>query len=190
MPTAPRLLSRPAEGIPVPRWVRRVFLVMSISGVTLLIAVSWFLYREVDHGHLSVDTAGAFLAAAFLVLVGAGIAVFMKVALPPVYEQTRQLERTLEQQLEVNRRQRDFLVHVHHELRTPVTIVLGATQLLAAHGDGLAREQRLQLREMAARNAEALSTLVDDLTAGVDEALPGLAFHGDVDNWSSTRSPR
>lgn len=51
-------------------------------------------------------------------------------------------------------------------------------------------EQRSQLREAAYRNTEALTQLVEDLTRGVDQALPGMTFDGHVDNWSSTKARR
>lgn len=82
------------------------------------------------------------LLAAYLAITTAGIALFMKIALPPVHAQSEELGRTL-----------------------------------------------AQLREAAVRNAQSLGALVEDLTAGVDEALPGLA-DGAVDNWSSTRTRR
>lgn len=123
-------------------------------------------------------------------IVAFGMWLFKKVGLPPVTPQTRQLEKTLDHQLEVNRRQTDFLIHVRHELRTPVTVALGTTQILWKHGDDLDHDSRQALREAAYRNAKSLGQLVEDLTVGVDEALPGLASTERVDNWSSQGSRR
>lgn len=86
---------------------------------------------------------------------------------------------------EINRRQRDFLTHVHHELRTPVTVVFGTLELIAARGDDLCPADLDRLRDAAYRNAEVLSHLVEDLTGEVDQALPGLALAEDVNGWSS-----
>lgn len=190
MTPARRLVAENARRTPVPRWVRRVFAATTLTGAVVALLVFALLYREADHGHLSVEAAVVLLLGSYALITTGGMALFMRIALPPVYAQTEELERTLARQLEVNRRQQDFLVHVHHELRTPVTVVLGATQLLASYGDELPHDQRTQLREAAARNAHALSALVEDLTASVDEALPGLAADGAVDNWSSTRTRR
>lgn len=122
--------------------------------------------------------------------VGVDRPAVLKVALPVITAQTAALEETSAHQVEVNRRQHDVLIHVHHELRTPVTVVVGATQTLHVHGDALEEVQRHRLREVAARNAKVLTDLVEDLTNGVDQALPGLSADGHVDNWSSTRQRR
>lgn len=102
----------------------------------------------------------------------------------------RRQQQALRARAEVSRRQRDFLTHVHHELRTPVTVVYGTIELLFQHGDRLDQHTQDRLRDAAYRNAKSLSRLVEDLTAGVDEALPGLASTQDVDNWSSSDGQR
>lgn len=167
-----------------------MFAFITFASVVAMVVVFTVLYREADHGHLTVPAAVALLAILYVATAAAGMAVFMKTALPPVTAQTAELERALEEQLDLNRRQHDFLIHVHHELRTPATIVLGATQLLMTRGDEIPTEQRFKLREAAYRNAEALTHLVEDLTRGVDEALPGMSSDGDVNNWSSTKARR
>lgn len=96
----------------------------------------------------------------------------------------RQLE-TAKARGETDRRQRDFLTHVHHELRTPVTAVYGCLELLAKHGEALDPTRRVQLQDVAYRHAVSLSQLVEDLTAEVDRALPGLALTDDINAWSS-----
>lgn len=190
MKAARRPITEVSQRIHVPTWVRRVFTGITVTGVLGAILVFAVLYREAGHGQLTVDAAAALFVVSYLAITTVGVALFMKLALPPVYAQADELERTLAQQLEINRRQRDFLEHLHHELRTPVTVVVGATQLLAAHRDGLSPDQVDQLREAAARNAAVLGALVEDLMAGVDEALPGLTADGHVNNWSSARSAR
>lgn len=188
--TPTRRLNETAEKTPVPRRVFGVFATITVASVVGMVALFAVLYREADHGHLTIPAAVALLVGSYLVTSLAGMAAFIKLALPPVAEQTQRLERALDVQVEVNRRQHDFLTHVHHELRTPATIVLGATQLLMARGEEMPTDQRSQLREAAYRNAEALTQLVEDLTRGVDQALPGMTFDGHVDNWSSTKARR
>lgn len=164
-----------------------VFAGITTAGVAAAVGVFAFLYRLADRGEISVEAAVALLLALYLGLSVLGIVAFLRLAIPPVTAQTRALEETLARQIEVNRRQTDFLVHLHHELRTPVTVVLGTTTLLASRGDDLPALQRNELREAAARNARVLGRLVEDLTLGVDEALPGLAAGVNADNWSSPR---
>lgn len=96
----------------------------------------------------------------------------------------RQLETTRARGV-ADRRQRDFLTHVHHELRTPVTAVYGSLELLKEHGAALGPARTAELREVAFRHAESLCQLVEDLTKEVDRALPGLAVTEDINAWSS-----
>lgn len=174
----------------VPRWVFAVFVAIVLGVAATDVTVLAVLHREAEHGHVTPAVVAALHAGSYVVLVGLSVWVFRRVAIPRVTAQTRELAAALEHQLELNRRQHDFLVHVHHELRTPVTIILGATKVLAAHGEELDADSRWKLRDAAARNAEALSHLVDDLTRGVDEALPGMASTEHADNWSSTKARR
>lgn len=174
-----------AQRTPVPRWVLGAFTVVSAAGILAGLFTFAFLYREAEHGHLTVEVAATLFVVSQLAMGMAGIWLFRTVALPPVVAQTFRLQEMLDQQQEINRRQRDFLVHVHHELRTPVTVLYGAMELLRDHGDGLEAEQRARLRAAAYRNAETLTHLVEDLTTGVDEALPGLSLVQDANSWSS-----
>lgn len=64
---------------------------------------------------------------------------------------------------EVEQLKDEFVSVVNHELRTPLTSILGALELLSEYpGDGIADEPR-ELVEMARRNAERLTRLVNDV---------------------------
>lgn len=56
-----------------------------------------------------------------------------------------------------------FLGTASHELRTPVTAIVGFAQLLNQGWDGFTDEQRREYTERIARNAHALDRLVQDL---------------------------
>lgn len=63
----------------------------------------------------------------------------------------------------VERMKDEFLATVSHELRTPLTSVLGALGLLASGAAGPLPKAALPLAEVAKRNGERLSHLIDDI---------------------------
>ena len=63
----------------------------------------------------------------------------------------------------IERMKDEFLATVNHELRTPLTSILGALGLLAAGAGGPLPERALQLAQVAKRNGDRLSRLIDDV---------------------------
>jgi signal transduction histidine kinase len=68
-----------------------------------------------------------------------------------------------------------LLATVSHELRAPLTVILGSLDTLAARDGALPPEQRRELVAIAARQGERLKRLVDQLleAARLDQAEPG-----------------
>lgn len=71
--------------------------------------------------------------------------------------------RDLTQRRQVERMKDEFLATVSHELRTPLTSILGALGLLAGGAAGPMPPMAKPLAEVARRNGERLSRLIDDL---------------------------
>lgn len=71
--------------------------------------------------------------------------------------------RDLTEQQHVARMKDEFLATVSHELRTPLTSVLGALGLLASGAAGPLPKPAQALAEVARRNGERLSRLIDDV---------------------------
>jgi signal transduction histidine kinase len=71
--------------------------------------------------------------------------------------------RDLTEQTEINRIKDEFLATVSHELRTPLASVLGALGLLSAGATGALPESARMLTDVAYRNGQRLSRLVDDI---------------------------
>lgn len=69
----------------------------------------------------------------------------------------------LSEQQRIARMKDEFLAAVSHELRTPLTGVLGALSLLAAGKAGTLPESARPLADMARRNGQRLSRLIDDM---------------------------
>ena len=71
--------------------------------------------------------------------------------------------RDLTERRHMERMKDEFLATVSHELRTPLTSVLGALGLLASGAAGALPKTALPLAEVAKRNGERLSRLIDDI---------------------------
>ena len=71
--------------------------------------------------------------------------------------------RDLTEQRHIDRMKDEFLATVSHELRTPLTSVLGALGLLASGAAGALPKAAIPLAEVAKRNGERLSRLIDDI---------------------------
>lgn len=71
--------------------------------------------------------------------------------------------RDITESRQIERMKDEFLATVSHELRTPLTSVMGALGLLAGGAAGALPAPALQLAEVARRNGERLSRLIDDI---------------------------
>jgi PAS domain S-box-containing protein len=71
--------------------------------------------------------------------------------------------RDLTERRHVERMKDEFLATVSHELRTPLTSIRGALGLLASGSAGALPKAAMPLAEVAKRNAERLSHLIDDI---------------------------
>jgi signal transduction histidine kinase len=71
--------------------------------------------------------------------------------------------RDLTARHQIERMKDEFLATVSHELRTPLTSVIGALGLLAGGAAGALPAAARPLAEMARRNGERLSGLIDDI---------------------------
>jgi signal transduction histidine kinase len=60
------------------------------------------------------------------------------------------------------RRQRDFVANVSHELMTPITAIKGYSEALVS-GDGVSPTQRLKFVQIIEKNADRLTQLVEDI---------------------------
>lgn len=71
--------------------------------------------------------------------------------------------RDLTERHHIERMKDEFLATVSHELRTPLSSVLGALGLMASGAAGALPKAALPLAEVAQRNGERLSRLIDDI---------------------------
>ena len=71
--------------------------------------------------------------------------------------------RDLTERRQIDRMKDEFLATVSHELRTPLTSIIGALGLLAGGAAGALPPDAAPLAEVARRNGERLSRLIDDI---------------------------
>jgi len=78
-------------------------------------------------------------------------------------EVTRNLERSASELERLNTMKDSFLGVASHELKTPLTVILGYTELLQGDMSSLVGEQALPMIEHINRSAERLSSIVRDM---------------------------
>jgi signal transduction histidine kinase len=94
-----------------------------------------------------------------------------------VRERTAELSRALEKLSELNQLKADFIGNISHELRTPMTHIVGYIDLLADDTFGpLSKEQREAMETL--RNAsQRLNDLIDDLIQYSDSSHGGITLN-------------
>lgn len=93
---------------------------------------------------------------------GIGDHPMMEVTLAPAGPQRRLMVlQDLRADEAVDRKRRDFVANASHELKTPISAIVGLLDLL----ESVPSEKRADLLDRARRNAISLSNLVDDLLA-------------------------
>lgn len=80
-----------------------------------------------------------------------------------LHARVQHYQRVLGLQSRVERMKDEFLATVSHELRTPLTSIVGALRLLSAGAVGPLSPEAQDLADMAQRNGERLSHLIDDV---------------------------
>jgi len=111
-----------------------------------------------------IATSAASQQSHWLFAASAGVAAFAFALggwLFALYQEKQRLyyEKTAAQ--EANRLKTEFLNHMTHELRTPITAIMGFNKF-NLYGDDIGREQRLRHTAIIARNCEHLLALVNN----------------------------
>ena len=74
-----------------------------------------------------------------------------------------EVEESLRREIDLNRQKDEFIASISHELRTPMTSILGSVVTLREHRDRLDIAQQDALQEIAERQAHRLKRLIEDL---------------------------
>jgi len=102
--------------------------------------------------------------ARWLFAAGAGVAAFafaLAAWLFALYQEKQRLYYEKAAAQEANRLKTEFLNHMTHELRTPITAIMGFNKF-NLYGDDIGRDQRLKHTAIIARNCDHLLTLVNN----------------------------
>jgi signal transduction histidine kinase len=104
-----------------------------------------------------------------------------------LYATTRQLEalnaelgRTNDELQAVNQSMRDFVAIASHDLRGPLTSIIGYGQLLDSQWDALQDDQRLEFLRVIRRQGTHLNALVEDLLTVSKIEAGALDVHAEV----------
>jgi signal transduction histidine kinase len=93
-----------------------------------------------------------------------------------VRERTGELSHALERLSELNQLKADFVANISHELRTPMTHIVGYVDLLQDETFGPISPQQREALETVHRAAERLNGLIDDLIQFSDTSHGGITL--------------
>jgi len=96
-----------------------------------------------------------------------------------VRERTVELSHALERLSELNQLKANFVANISHELRTPMTHIVGYIDLLADDTFGPVSPQQREALETLHRAAERLTGLIDDLIQFSDTSRGGITLNSE-----------
>jgi signal transduction histidine kinase len=126
----------------------------------LLITLAPVAVLVAEHSLYLVIALVSPLAAVYLVSKGWADAEMATERQRRLTEQEQEVVRRLQ---EADRMKADLLATVTHELRSPLTTILGALQLLESRNRKLSHEQRLEFIRMGLRQGERLQRMIEQL---------------------------
>jgi len=80
-----------------------------------------------------------------------------------VAERTEQLNAALAEEKELNRLKSNFISMVTHEIRTPLALILGSSEILSRYLDRLAPEKRAEHLKTIDSSVQRMSSLLEDV---------------------------
>jgi signal transduction histidine kinase len=137
---------------------RRVSLLFYLLTLYILVQFAWWAYLLIDLNKLYYASDGpeAVNLKVWMVL-GEG-AVFLVFLLAGIFI----MQRTIRKEITLVRQQRNFLLSITHELKTPLAAIKLGIQTLQKRKD-LKPEQREPLEKTALANTERLHSLIDNV---------------------------
>lgn len=136
----------------------RVIFLFYLLTFYILIQFFWWAYLLIDlNNELFAERALTFRRNKILMVVGEG-AVFLTFLLLGIYI----MQRTIRKELKLVRQQRNFLLSITHELKTPISAIKLCLETLTKRKD-LADESKVTLYNNAAENTVRLNELVENV---------------------------
>jgi signal transduction histidine kinase len=137
---------------------RRVSLLFYILTLYILVQFSWWAYLLIDLNKLYYAGEGAETVNLKVWMVLGEGAVFLVFLLGGIFI----MQRTIRKEITLVRQQRNFLLSITHELKTPLSAIKLGIQTLQKR-QGLSPEQREPLERSALANTERLHSLIDNV---------------------------
>ena len=81
----------------------------------------------------------------------------------PLQNALRDLKMSYNELLVANKIQKDILNLVSHELKTPLVVMIGNTEILMDYGESIERPQQLQILKTIIQNGRRQNEIIDDL---------------------------
>jgi signal transduction histidine kinase len=94
-----------------------------------------------------------------------------------VQERTAELSRALERLSELNQLKANFIANISHELRTPMTHIIGYLDLLTDDTFGSLSSQQREAMDTIQRAAQRLHELIEDLIQFSDTSTAGISLN-------------
>jgi signal transduction histidine kinase len=94
-----------------------------------------------------------------------------------VRERTAELSRALERLSELNQLKANFVANISHELRTPMTHIIGYLDLMADNTFGSLSDQQHEALETIQRASQRLHDLIEDLIQFSDTTHGGISLN-------------
>ncbi len=137
---------------------RRLVWLFYILAVYVLLQFMWWAWLLIDLNKKHFAPEGEDTVRLKVLMVAGEGAVFLIFLLAGIYI----MQRTVRKEFALVRQQRNFLLSVTHELKTPVAAIKLCLQTLQKHS-GLAPEKRISLESVAVENTERLHNLIDNV---------------------------
>jgi len=137
---------------------KRVSFLFYILTAYILLQFAWWAYLLVDLNKLYYAPQGEeTVNLKILMVIGEG-SVFLIFLLAGIYI----MQRTIKKEIGLVRQQRNFLLSITHELKTPLAAIKLGIQTLQKRKE-LSSDQRKPLEESALSNTERLHALIDNV---------------------------
>ncbi|MGB6036833.1 MAG: HAMP domain-containing sensor histidine kinase [Cryomorphaceae bacterium] len=137
---------------------RRVSLLFYILTTYILLQFSWWAYLLIDLNKLYYASEGAQTVNLKIWMVLGEGTVFLVFLLGGIFI----MQRTIRKEITLVRQQRNFLLSITHELKTPLAAIKLGIQTLQKRKD-LTQDQREPLERSALANTERLHSLIDNV---------------------------
>jgi len=137
---------------------RRLSLLFYLLTAYILLQFSWWAYLLIDLNKLYYASEGPQTVNLKVWMVLGEGTVFLVFLLGGIFI----MQRTIRKEITLVRQQRNFLLSITHELKTPLAAIKLGIQTLQKR-KGLSQEQRKPLEQSALANTERLHSLIDNV---------------------------